>query len=775
MKKLLLFLALTSTLCAQRKSITAIPGANGLVTINTVRDDGLGPVTDYVWPSGDTIDFSAANLIVGGIWTPSVTPIGWINVLSYGADNTGVIDSAPAINSAIGACASFGTVYFPPGTYKMTTQVTISTNNITLYGIGAKITSDTAAHCRKFLGNSVSGLQIEGLILDGGFPSGTGVGNQEGLIELTNCLNVTITNCVFQNTEFDGIFGGGSNTNVSIYDSQFSNYFGGAIFYSTGTGAQPVQITISNNFFGNCNATTSTNFSGSIKINGLGTASGSYNFNLAGQYVINGNTIIDTTGQMGIELNGSCNKGAITGNTINGPGFGISVAENSGAVISGNSVQGCVQYGIEIAANSIDTVCTGNHVAGTNSSGTSVCPVGIAVTTSTYAQVTGNEVTNCTNEDIQVFRASWTSVVGNTLKYGNYLIYIQDSSDFNITSNNMTAAAGVGGTTTYGHMAVDSTDVTCQYGEIIGNIFAGPTSNQGLLLYANVNPITDVRVTGNQSANALSSGNTFFNIIIASTGSTARIRIYDNIGGGGGGFGGSTSDPNTSLSSPAVILTGGNLSGSTLGPQYQLFEVDTSSGNQTFVLPSAVQTAGKTYEFVKKTGDANTVAFSTTSSQTINGSTNTYFLGDQWDDVTVKSDGSNWVISSAYFPAIVTLTVGTPSTLTTSTYKSIGTLTIPCAGVWKVWGTGRLLFGSSTSNTSYAIGASTSNSAFSDTVDTLSVSQNALVLTGNTQQYALCPIQFTTTTSTSIFFGFQCTFTTSSLSGLGQLYAQRVQ
>jgi parallel beta-helix repeat protein len=50
------------------------------------------------------------------------------NVLDYGADVTGVADSTSAINAAIDALgANGGTVYFPPGTYRFTSKITVDT------------------------------------------------------------------------------------------------------------------------------------------------------------------------------------------------------------------------------------------------------------------------------------------------------------------------------------------------------------------------------------------------------------------------------------------------------------------------------------------------------------------------------------------------------------------------------------------------------------------------------------------------------------------------
>jgi hypothetical protein len=66
------------------------------------------------------------------------------NVLDYGADRTGASDSAPAINAAVaamyGTSTKGGTVFFPPGTYKVLSQINLA-------GVGASTGRFTGAGC----------------------------------------------------------------------------------------------------------------------------------------------------------------------------------------------------------------------------------------------------------------------------------------------------------------------------------------------------------------------------------------------------------------------------------------------------------------------------------------------------------------------------------------------------------------------------------------------------------------------------------------------------
>jgi len=71
--------------------------------------------------------------------------------------------------------------------------------------------------------------------------------------------------------------------------------------------------------------------------------------------------------------------------------------------------------------------------------------------------------------------------------------------------------------------------------------------------------------------------------------------------------------------------------------------VDTSGGNQTVTLPTAVGIAGRRYVVKKTTGDANTVTVATTSSQTIDGAS-TYVISAQWAVGVFQSNNADWMI-----------------------------------------------------------------------------------------------------------------------------------
>ncbi|MET7398601.1 choice-of-anchor D domain-containing protein [Dactylosporangium sp. NPDC005572] len=80
--------------------------------------------------SSYTIDFADFENVSG----PLSQPAGSVSITSRGADPTGVQDSTSAMNQAIAAAGAGGTVWIPPGTFKI--QGHIAVNNVTIKGAG---------------------------------------------------------------------------------------------------------------------------------------------------------------------------------------------------------------------------------------------------------------------------------------------------------------------------------------------------------------------------------------------------------------------------------------------------------------------------------------------------------------------------------------------------------------------------------------------------------------------------------------------------------------
>jgi len=80
--------------------------------------------------SSYTIDFADFENVAG----PLAQPAGSVSITSRGADPTGVADSTAAMNSAISAAGAGGTVWIPPGTFKILGHIAV--NNVTIKGAG---------------------------------------------------------------------------------------------------------------------------------------------------------------------------------------------------------------------------------------------------------------------------------------------------------------------------------------------------------------------------------------------------------------------------------------------------------------------------------------------------------------------------------------------------------------------------------------------------------------------------------------------------------------
>jgi hypothetical protein len=109
----------------------------------------------------------------------------------------------------------------------------------------------------------------------------------------------------------------------------------------------------------------------------------------------------------------------------------------------------------------------------------------------------------------------------------------------------------------------------------------------------------------------------------------------------------------------------------TLSALNQVIKADTSSGNITVTLPTAVGNNG-VHITVIKTSASNTLTIDGNASETINGAA-TQDLGDLYEVMDVVSDNANWVIVNSNASSAVTLTgtqVLTNKTLTTPVIAS---------------------------------------------------------------------------------------------------------
>ncbi|MFJ4848288.1 choice-of-anchor D domain-containing protein [Streptomyces sp. NPDC088733] len=142
-----------------------------------------------------TIDFADFEQVGAALSQPS----GSVSVTSKGADPTGGSDATAAFNAAISAAGSGGTVWIPPGTFKIPGHITV--NNVTVAGAGMWYSTVTGA------APGFYGL---------GEPDSCGVGGNRGVSSGVHLSNFAIFGQVGTRNDCDQVNGiGGAMSNSS--------------------------------------------------------------------------------------------------------------------------------------------------------------------------------------------------------------------------------------------------------------------------------------------------------------------------------------------------------------------------------------------------------------------------------------------------------------------------------------------------------------------------------------------------------------------------------
>ena len=159
------------------------------------------------------------------------------NVCSYGADPTDTSDSTTAIQAAINAAhtstATGGTVYFPPGTFKTSSALTLYPNiDLTGAGSGATVISQTSTSANGISAVDLQSNTLSGITLNGP-GSGTGIGFNAALSANPAQGNLNFTDLQAQNFGSHGF--DIQNAITSRFECVQSTTNGGHGFYIRGT------------------------------------------------------------------------------------------------------------------------------------------------------------------------------------------------------------------------------------------------------------------------------------------------------------------------------------------------------------------------------------------------------------------------------------------------------------------------------------------------------------------------------------------------------------
>jgi hypothetical protein len=102
--------------------------ANPSVPANLIWDNGIKWKTPGTGPFDEFTDYTATGTTEArNLVTRSSD---YINVLDFGADQSGNTDSSPAFQAAVNACGTSGIIYIPKGTYRLVTNVTTGTKAV---------------------------------------------------------------------------------------------------------------------------------------------------------------------------------------------------------------------------------------------------------------------------------------------------------------------------------------------------------------------------------------------------------------------------------------------------------------------------------------------------------------------------------------------------------------------------------------------------------------------------------------------------------------------
>jgi hypothetical protein len=162
-----------------------------------------------------------------------------VSVKDYGAVGDGVTDDTAAIQAALDSASSDGVqlVYFPEGTYKISTTVNL-VSNITLYGAG-RLSIISGVTAGFFVGTDKSNITIKNFRFDHNLAN----------IKLYTCDNV-----LFEDNFHEGVFSGNpsdygiityGSTNVTIRGSEFKDFYNGV--YTTTDGGLTTPYVVGSN------------------------------------------------------------------------------------------------------------------------------------------------------------------------------------------------------------------------------------------------------------------------------------------------------------------------------------------------------------------------------------------------------------------------------------------------------------------------------------------------------------------------------------------------
>lgn len=337
--------------------------------------------------------------------TKALAAISVYNIKSYGAVGNGIANDTTAIQNAINAAVSGGTVYFPDGTYLINSDLTIVSNNVRLVGSGRssiiKSANASSANCIKVSNANhiiISDLQLDGNRLNqsGGVSYSVNAG-----IRISQCDDVLVENIYVHDTYSQGIYAENS-TNLIINKNRVHNTGDGGIFlHPQVNNPACTNVVISNNV---------VDMAGYYGITAIRsdyvTITGNDSYN-------NGQT--DPSQGFGIDLEGS--RYSIISNNLCHDGHGgilcrITTEGGANQNCNRNTIQGNTCYNNTPAGThgEASIQCTDSDYILIANNFCSTAPQGINLGNATFVTVIGNTVVSHTNTGIRAYNSSGSNL-----------------------------------------------------------------------------------------------------------------------------------------------------------------------------------------------------------------------------------------------------------------------------------------------------------------------------------------------------------------------------
>ena len=411
-----------------------------------------------------------------------------ISVKDYGATGDGSTDDSVAIQNAVNA-GSY--VYFPPGTYRITTTINIPAN-VTIEGREAKIHYTGSSIALRLRGDriTVRNLTIYGDWAGPPYVGGNiGIYSQENVFEpslaITTLYYATIENCTIYN------FG---QSGIQIFSSAYVNIRNNTIYNTGQHGMLLVSVfdcAVTGNMIKNIGSNTGNLAYGialsrlsSATIGGVPSTSISLvNGPIPENITISNNYIEDVFDEVAIDLHSGKNI-AITGNVVRTSRIGVNLEHGTAGVYYATCTN------ISIAGNSFSGLTTAGKVSAgvfiDAQSGAAEIATGIAISGNTfnYFGLDAADIFRAgSNGVIYVNYASGVSITGNTFNnsYGRCVALGDFTYDCTIIGNTVSNLSSANNGTTMIQNAFETLSGSAR-AIINGNTMVG---SSGYLIVAN--------------------------------------------------------------------------------------------------------------------------------------------------------------------------------------------------------------------------------------------------------------------------------------------------